>query len=73
MSSSMTVGKTVSRGEPLPHAARAYVTKLFRELGEAETLERLKMSRSTLYRIMAGLTVYQGTHALVERDMEDSK
>lgn len=49
------------------------MTKLFRELGEAETLERLKMSRSTLYRIMAGLTVYQGTHALVERDMEDSK
>lgn len=54
----------------MPHAARVHVTRLFRELGENATLQRLKVSRSTLYRLMAGLSVYAGTRALIEQDME---
>ncbi len=53
---------------PIGEADRERLRALVQSLGERSLLERAQFSRATLYRSLAGLPLYAGTHALL-RDL----
>lgn len=63
----------MTKGSPLPAVDRKRLSALVERDGEAAVLKRLGCSRQTLYRAMAGLSIYAGTAALVREQIEQPK
>jgi hypothetical protein len=62
-------------GAPLPGEARERLSRAVVELGEPRALRMLGISRSTLGRLLGGLSVHAGTAALIWQrlpDLEDA-
>jgi hypothetical protein len=55
----------MSIAAPLPEPLRQALADLVRQCGEHATVRRLKISRQTLARALAGLRLYPGSHALI--------
>ncbi len=53
----------VVRGTPATAEMRALAQALVDEVGDAEAAKRLKLTRATLARVVAGFPLIEGTHA----------
>jgi len=58
---------------PVSKPDRDQITALIRDNGEPATIARLGISRQTLYRVVAGLPVYPGTHALIRERLDGGR
>ncbi len=61
--------KQTAKGKPLSENECQQLWALVDREGEAAVLARVRVSRSALYRALAGLPVSEGTRAIVERDL----
>lgn len=58
-----------AKGRPLAIQDRERLRYIVESEGERVALTRVRISRSALHRALAGLSVSEGTHAIVERDL----
>jgi hypothetical protein len=63
----------VSKGKPIAQVDRDRLRALLDAKGERAVLQALPVSRIALYRALAGLPVYPGTHALVRHHLDHSE
>ncbi len=55
---------------PIPDPLRRRVAALVASVGERRTSARLGISRHTLARVVGGLSVYAGTHAIIRQRLD---
>jgi hypothetical protein len=60
----------MSQAAPLSERDRKKLKKLVDRVGENEAIFRLQITRHTLARCLAGLSVQRGTAALVQTQLE---
>jgi hypothetical protein len=61
---------TTAKGKPLADTEREQLRAIVERDGERGALLRVRISRSALHRALAGLPVSEGTHAIVQRDLQ---
>jgi len=61
------------RGRPLPDKSIRELKKMVAERGERAVAEACGVSRDAFARVLAGLPVYRGTIALVERALDAAR
>ncbi len=60
----------MAQAAPVPVPVRERVAAIVKEVGEKQAIARLKVGRQTLARVLAGLPVYAGTHALLRQQLD---
>ncbi len=57
-------------GAPIPESFRQTIRELVERDGERLATAKLRLTRTSLARALAGLPVYAGTHALIWQQVE---
>ena len=61
----------IAKGDYLPDADRARLAVLVKKMGEGEAVRLCNCNRHTFARALAGLSVYRGTIALIQKALEE--